>query len=176
MYKIRYFHHNKYGNRYWDIGFDLHETYNEALICAYACSVLEVSELMVDALRNGFVETHTKFEVTPDHKCRELNDIKRFPVATIYYDRAPWDREDGCYTRILTGYDIVELEHKKYNAKLREKYGDIDLLVKFQEFDRINGEPLYCANKEYYRYAHEIESMSAEECYAAICSVYERGE
>ena len=108
MFKLKIFC-NDGDTQYWEDGMETYETYDKALIACYENALIETQELMMTSDCCNWFEIETDLEVTEAYK-EELKGISFFPVATMYYDHAPWDRENDCDIKIVTGYDIVEIE------------------------------------------------------------------
>ena len=94
--------------QYWDDGIGEYETYDKALIACYENALEETHDLMEMSDYNSWFEVNMDFEITEPYETEELKDVTLFPVATIYYDQAPWNRENDCEIKILTGYYIIE--------------------------------------------------------------------
>lgn len=94
--------------QYWENGMGTYETYAKALIACYENALQETQELMMTSDEYNWFEVDMDFEVTEAYETEELKDVSFFPVAVIYYDHAPWDRENDCGIEIITGYAIVE--------------------------------------------------------------------
>jgi hypothetical protein len=113
MYKLRIYCNDIYcdgtSRQYWEDGNGTYETYDKALIECYKASLEEVQGLMETSDCYKWFEIDKDFEITEAYKNNELKDIVSFPIATILYDHAPWDRENDCEIKIITGYDIVEV-------------------------------------------------------------------
>ena len=108
MFKLRIYCND--GNvQYWDDGVGEYETYDKALIACYENAIQEVQELMGTSNDCNWYEVNIDFEVTETYASTEVELGTVFPVATVYYDHAPWDRENDCDITIVTGYDIVEV-------------------------------------------------------------------
>lgn len=112
MYTLNIFCNDLDGEQYWERGLDVYETYDKALIGCYENALHEAQELMMTSDGEAWFEVSVAFEVTEAYETETLKDVSFFPVATVYYDHAPWDRENDCEIRILTGYDIVEVDAK----------------------------------------------------------------
>ena len=95
--------------QYWDDGIGEYETYDKALVACYENALDEAHDLMEMGDYYNWFEVNMDFEITEPYETEELKDVTCFPVATVYYDRAPWDRENDCEIKILTGYYIVEI-------------------------------------------------------------------
>ena len=108
MFKLKIFC-NDGDVRYWEDGQGVYETYNEALIACYEDAIHETQALMMTSDYYNWFEVDMDFEVTETYETEELKNVSYFPVATIHYDQAPWDRENDCEIKIITGYDIVEV-------------------------------------------------------------------
>lgn len=98
--------------QYWEDGIGTYETYDKALIACYGNALQEARELMMDSNVHNWFEVDMDFEVTEAYQNEALKDIVFFPVATIFYDHAPWDRENDCHIEIITGYDIEEIKEE----------------------------------------------------------------
>lgn len=131
MFKLKIFC-NDGDIQYWEDGIGTYETYDKALIECYGNALQETQELMRDSNEYNWFEVGMDFEVTEAYETEELKDISFFPVATVFYDHAPWDRENDCYIKIVTGYMIVEFKEPidendpvaKYNEMLRKTHGE----------------------------------------------------
>lgn len=110
MFKLRIYCNDGNESQYWEYGNDTYETYDKALIACYKNAIDETVELMSDPHLLGWFEVYSDFEITEVYETNALKDIVFFPVATIFYDHAPWDRDHDCDIKIVTGYDIVEVE------------------------------------------------------------------
>lgn len=96
--------------QYWDDGIGTYNTYEEALIACYKNAINEAQELMMHASCHRWFEVCSCFEITEPYQNEMLTeDIVYFAVAVLFYDHAPWDRENDCDIQIVTGYDIVEI-------------------------------------------------------------------
>ena len=95
--------------QYWDDGIGEYENYDKALIACYENSLYEANELMGGSNMQNWFEVNMDFEITESYKNDIIKDIDCFPVATIFYDKAPWEREGDCCIEIITGYYIVEV-------------------------------------------------------------------
>lgn len=130
MFKLKIYCNDR-DVQYWEDGIGEYETYDKALIACYQNSLCEVQELMIDADYGLYFEVEQDFEVTETYANDTLKGIAFFPVATVFYDHAPQDRENDCQIEIVTGYYIVEVECPidendscvKYNTMLRETHG-----------------------------------------------------
>lgn len=96
--------------QYWDDGIEEFETYDKALIACYENALNEVQGLMETGAVDWWFEVNKDFEITDAYTNELLSEMPCFPVATIFYDHAPWDRENDCDIQIITGYNIVEVE------------------------------------------------------------------
>lgn len=112
MYKLNIFCNDGDGQQYWEEGLGTYETYDKALIACYENALCETQDLMMSSDYHNWFEVSMDFEVTEAYATELLKDIVSFPVATVYYDHAPWDRENDCDIRIVTGYSIVEVKEK----------------------------------------------------------------
>ena len=112
MFKLRIYCNDGDNERYWEDGIDSYETYDKALIACYETALQEVQSLMQTSNYYNWFEVEINFEITEAYETNELKDVVFFPVAVIHYDKAPWDRENDCDIKILTGYDIVEVIEK----------------------------------------------------------------
>lgn len=110
MFKLRIFCNDGDNCQYWEDITDTYETYDKALIACYENALQETQELMGTSDRYNWFEVDMNFEVTETYESEALKDVSFFPVAVIYYDHAPWDREYDCHIEIVTGYIIVEVE------------------------------------------------------------------
>lgn len=109
MFKLKIFCNDGNSVRYWEDGIGTYETYDKALIACYENALHETQELMMTSNEYNWFEVDMDFEVTEAYETEELKDVTLFPVATVYYDHAPWDRENDCDIEIITGYAIVEV-------------------------------------------------------------------
>lgn len=105
MFKLKIYCNDR-DVQYWEDGIGEYETYDKALLACYRNSLCEVKEL-TDC--GQYFEVEQDFEITEAYVNEELKDISFFPVATVFYDRAPQDRENDCDIEIVTGYYIVEI-------------------------------------------------------------------
>lgn len=112
MFKLKIFC-NDGDIQYWEDGIGTYETYDKALIACYGNALQETQSLMMTSNEYNWFEVDMDFEVTEAYETELLKDVEFFPVATIYYDHAPWDRDHDCDIRIVTGYTIVEIEEIK---------------------------------------------------------------
>ena len=110
MFKLKIYCNDGDCGQYWEDGIGTYETYDNALIACYKNALEETFSLMMDSNMFNWYEVERDFEVTEAYETEALKDIVFFPVATVYYDHAPWDRENDCDIQILTGYAIVEVE------------------------------------------------------------------
>ena len=112
MFKLKIFCNDGDEFQYWEDGNGTYETYDKALIACYENALQEVQSLMMDEDGYRWFEVNVNFEITDTYvnKCLELGTI--IPVATVYYDHAPWDRENECDIEIITGYMIVEIKEE----------------------------------------------------------------
>lgn len=108
MFKLRIYC-NDGDYKYWEEINKTYETYEKALVACYQIALNEVQGLMETSDYYNWFEVNTDFEITETYKNKELKDVKLFPVSTIHYDHAPWDRENDCDITIITGYYIVEI-------------------------------------------------------------------
>lgn len=108
MFKLRIYC-NDGDTRYWEDGIGTYETYDKALIACYENALQETESLMELGNLFNWFEVNRNFEITEAYENETLKDVAFFPVATIRYDKAPWDRENDCDIEIITGYDIVEI-------------------------------------------------------------------
>ena len=95
---------------YWEEGIETFETYDKALIACYEIALNEVQNLMDTSNIYNWFEVEKDFEITEPYVTDILKNTAFFPVATVYYDKAPWDRENDCDIKIVTGYDIVKVK------------------------------------------------------------------
>lgn len=128
-WKLRMYCDDGNGKKYWEDGVAEYDTYDKALISCYNSSLQEARDLMIDSDGDRWFETDTLFEITDSYHIRGILALGTiFPVVTLYYDKAPWDRENDCDIRIVTGYSIVAAEPdeeiKKYNLMLRRTHGE----------------------------------------------------
>ncbi len=105
MFKIKIFC-NDNGKYYWEDGVKIYETYDKALISCFRNALQETKDL---SSVYGYFEVEEDFEVTETYKNENLELGTLFEVATVYYDHAPYDRENDCDIHIVTGYMIVEI-------------------------------------------------------------------
>lgn len=108
MFKLRLFCNELDGYQYWEDGSGPYETHDKALIACYESALQEAGSLMESSDYGAWFEVEMDFEVTDTYETEELKNTSYFPVAVIYYDHAPWDRENDCDIKIVTGYTIVE--------------------------------------------------------------------
>lgn len=108
MYKLRIFC-NDVDTQWWEDGVYEYETYDKALIACYESSISECSGLMATSDYYTWFEVYPYFEVTEGYANDLVEEGTIFPVVTLFYDHAPWDRENDCDIRIVTGYKIVEV-------------------------------------------------------------------
>lgn len=109
MFKLRIYC-NDGDCQYWEDGIGTYETYDKALIACYENALEEEGSLMESGNYFNWFEVNRDFEITEAYENEALKDVAFFPVATIHYDKAPWDRENDCDIEIVTGYDIVEVK------------------------------------------------------------------
>ena len=109
MFKLRIYCNDGELGQYWEDGIGTYETYDNALIACYENAISEASELMISGDYFNWFEVEMDFEITEAYETEALKDVVFFPVATVYYDHAPWDRETDCDIQIVTGYAIVEV-------------------------------------------------------------------
>jgi hypothetical protein len=109
MFKLRIYCNDGCEFQYWEDGLGVYETYDKALIACYQNALSEVQSLMIDADYDCWFEVEQDFEITEAYGNDKLKDIEFFPVATVFYDHAPQDRENDCHIEIVTGYYIVEV-------------------------------------------------------------------
>lgn len=98
--------------QYCEDGNGTYETYDKALIACYENALQETKSLMDTSDYYNWFEVENDFEITETYENEQLKDIPFFHVATIYYDHAPWDRENDCHIEIITGYMIVEVDEE----------------------------------------------------------------
>lgn len=109
MFKLKIFC-NDGDQQYWEDGSGVYETYDKALIACYENALHEARYLMEGGDAFNWFEVEEHFEVTEAYETEALKDVSFFPVAVVYYDHAPWVRENDCEIDIITGYSIVEVE------------------------------------------------------------------
>lgn len=107
MFKIKIYC-NDNGKEYWEDGVGTYETYDKALISCYRNTLQEAKDLMINADRDRWFEVEEDFEVTETYTNEKLELGTIFETATVYYDHAPYDRENDCDIQIVTGYMIIE--------------------------------------------------------------------
>ena len=120
MYKIKIYCDDNDGCRYWEDGNGAYETYDKALLACYQNALQEAQILMEGADHDYsgryvdycFFEVNENFEITDTYKNELLKGVDSFEVATVYYSKAPWDRDNGCDVKIVTGYMIVEFSEE----------------------------------------------------------------
>lgn len=110
MFKLKIFCNDGDNQQYWEDGNETYETYDKALIACYENALDETQELMADSNLLGWFEVYRDFEITDVYETEATKDVVFFPVATIFYDHAPWDRDYDCDIKIVTGYLIVEVK------------------------------------------------------------------
>ena len=153
MFKLRIYCNDGNDSQYWEDGIGQYETYDKALIACFRNALDEAAELMMDADYGRYFEVETDFKITDTYANDQLKDVGYFPVATVFYDHAPQDRENDCEIQIVTGYDIVRVENNprlaKYNEWLRETHGhEITVELKsYIEYD--NSEWFYYTSARY---------------------------
>ena len=108
MFKLKIYCNDR-DVQYWEDGIGEYETYDQALIACYENALDEAQSLMANADLLGWFEVYRDFVVTESYVNELLEDVVFFPVAVIYYDHAPWDRDFDCDIEIVTGYYIVEV-------------------------------------------------------------------
>ena len=108
MYKIKIYC-NDGDVQYWEDGMGTHETYDKAFIACFENALQETQCLMETADGEKWFEVNEYFEVTETYKNKELELGTVFETATVYYDHAPYDRENDCDIQIVTGYKIMEI-------------------------------------------------------------------
>ena len=106
MFKLRIYCNDGELCQYWEDGNGTYETYDKALIACYENAISEAQELMMDADGSCWFEVNIDFEITDTYASRHLEVGTIIPVATICYDHAPWDRENDCDIKVITGYVI----------------------------------------------------------------------
>ena len=116
MFKLKIYCNDGDCGQYWEDGIGTYETYDKALIACYENALNESKELMMDADYDRWFEVEQDFEVTEAYETEALKDVAFFPVATVYYDHAPQDRENDCHIEIITGYHIVEMKEDNENV------------------------------------------------------------
>lgn len=109
MFKLQIYCDDGNNKHYWEDGVGTYETYDKALVACYENAIDETAELMSDTKLFGWFEVYKAFEITEAYETDALKDVAFFPVATIFYDHAPWDRDFDCDIKIVTGYNIVEI-------------------------------------------------------------------
>ena len=109
MFKLRIYCNDGDLGQYWEDGNGTYETYDKALIGCYRNALGEAQELMIDADYDCWFEVEQDFEITEAYVNDALKDVVFFPVATVFYDHAPQNRENDCHIEIVTGYYIVEI-------------------------------------------------------------------
>lgn len=159
-WKLRIYCNDGQEDQYWEDGVGEYETFDKALIACYENSLQEVYSLMSTSDYYNWFETEMDFEVTDSYYAPNIVELGTvFPVATIYYDKAPWDRENDCDIRIVTGYYIVDAEAndeiRKYNSMLRETHG-LDITVEIKSYIEDDG-----VTKFYYTTARYGDSDDA---------------
>lgn len=107
MFKLRIYC-NDNGKQYWKDGAGEYESYDKALIDCYENALDEVRSLMETSNYDNWFEVETTFEITEAYVNILLENIEFFPVAVVHYDKEPWNRENDCDIKIITGYDIIE--------------------------------------------------------------------
>lgn len=105
MFKIKIYC-NDNGKYYWEDGVETYETYDKALISCFRNALQESKDLSSEY---GYFEAEADFEVTESYQNEELEIGTVFDTATVYYDHAPYDRENDCDIQIVTGYKVVEV-------------------------------------------------------------------
>ena len=109
MFKVKIYCNDR-NYEYWEYGRGEYETYGEALIDCYENALEEVHSLMENSDDHNWFEVNNNFEITEDYKSELLSeDGLVFPVATVYYDHAPYDRMNDCHIEVITGYLIIEV-------------------------------------------------------------------
>lgn len=96
--------------QYWEDGNGSYKTYDKALIACYESALEEAQSLMETSDCSNWFEVNRNFEITDDYENETLKDVVFFPVAVICCDKVPWDRENDCDIKIITGYDIIEIK------------------------------------------------------------------
>ncbi len=81
-----------------------HKTKDKAIVACYEAAIYEAAVLMQTESKYGWFEVEMDFEITDAYMCNELKDVTFFPVAVIFYDKAPWDRENDCEISLVSGY------------------------------------------------------------------------
>ena len=109
-YKLKYFCNDGGNKKYLEDGVELFKNYDKALLACYDIALDEVEDLMIESDENNWYEVCRNFEITEAYQCDALAGVSYFPVATVWYDKAPWDRKNDCDIKIVTGYIIVEAE------------------------------------------------------------------
>ena len=109
MFKLKIYCNDGETSQYWEDGVYTYETYDKALIACYESALSEAADLMMCSDQFSWFEVERNFEITEAYATDLLENVVFFPVATVYYDHAPWDRESDCEIKIVTGYAIVEM-------------------------------------------------------------------
>ena len=85
----------------------IYNSHDAALVAAYRSAINEATELMKCSNSTMWFEVCIDFEVTDTYASDILELGTIFPVAVLCYDHAPWDRENDCDIKIVTGYTIT---------------------------------------------------------------------
>lgn len=109
MFKLKVFHNDR-DVQYWEDRKEIYETCDKALIACYENALDETQSLMANSDLLGWFEINRDFEITEPYMNELLKDVVFFPVAVVYYNHAPWDRDFDCDIEIITGYAIVEIK------------------------------------------------------------------
>ncbi|MBR2300644.1 MAG: hypothetical protein IKA41_01655 [Bacteroidaceae bacterium] len=82
-----------------------YKTESKAIVACYDAAISEAATLMqAEGGEHSWFEVEKDFEITDAYMCKELEGVVFFPIAVVYYDKAPWDRENDCEIRIISGY------------------------------------------------------------------------
>lgn len=112
MFKLKTYCNDGDMGKYWEDGVDVFKTHDEALLSCFRTALEEARGLMeTSGESDNWFEVETDFEVTGEYHTGGFVETGTvFPVAVVFYDHAPWDRENDCDIQIVTGYAIVEVE------------------------------------------------------------------
>jgi len=199
MFAIRTFC-NDTDNKHWDEPVGTYKTYEQALVACFQNALAEARELMSTSNPDAWFEVEVDFEITEGYEDDLLKGIAFFPVAVAFYDHAPWDRENDCYIKIVTGYAIEKVSESKresasykpaksvtprgvsgskgakglldlYNERLRSRHGP-DITVEIKKVPRTKN--FYYTTR---KYGDSDHFSSIEEAYARadeyLCGVGE---
>lgn len=116
MYQLKIYYDDGNGNKRWEDGVGNYETYDKALVACFRNALQKTQDLMSTSDGAAWFEVEDAFEVTEPYRneviCQVLGADHHnhfFEAAVTRYDHAPYDRENDCDIRLVTGYLIVEV-------------------------------------------------------------------